>query len=116
MSRLIDTQLPAARKRHLRHETVALVLHRRASDAMALHLGDERLHVVTHQIELVDVVLLGRMNGHFSRRESEDQPAATNVDVRQLEHIAQECAIRFGIGAVDSLPSDRRRRDEMSDR
>jgi hypothetical protein len=30
------------------------------------------------------------MDGHFRRRQSEDQPAVSDVDVRQREHVAQE--------------------------
>jgi hypothetical protein len=36
---------------------------------------DERLDVGAHQTKLVNVVLVGRMNCHFRRRQSKDQPA-----------------------------------------
>jgi hypothetical protein len=41
------------------------------------------------------------MDGHFRRRQSEDQPAVSDVDVRQREHVAQERAVRLSVRAVD---------------
>jgi hypothetical protein len=99
--RLIDAELSAARKRHLREQTPALVLDWAASDVLRLHILDECLDVVAHQIELVHVVLVGRMHGHFRWRQSENQPSLAHVDVRECEHVAQERAVGTGIRAVD---------------
>src|SRR5262249_20573414 len=61
----------------------------------------EGLDVVAHQVELMDIVLVGGMHGHLGWRQAEDQPATADIDVRQLEHVTQECAIRVRLGAVD---------------
>ena len=42
------------------------------------------------------------MHGDLRRRQPEDQPPAADIHVRQLEDIAQDRAIRVGVGAVDN--------------
>ena len=44
------------------------------------------------------VVRLGWMDGQFSRRQSEDQPAIAHIDMREPEHLAQQGAV--GLGAL----------------
>jgi hypothetical protein len=78
---LVDAEFPAAGKRHLRQGTPVHVVHRTARDIVLLHLGNESLDVVAHQVELVDVVPFGGMYGNFGWRQSKDQPAAADVDV-----------------------------------
>ena len=41
------------------------------------------------------------MNGELGRRQTEDQPAVPDVDVRQLEDVAKHRAVGLGVGAVD---------------
>src|SRR5438128_8371766 len=57
--------------------------------------------MVTHQIKLMHVILLRRMNGNFGGRQSKDEPSAANIDVWQIEHIAQESSVGFRIRTVD---------------
>ena len=72
MPRLINAKPAAAGKRQLHQQSPALVLNGAAGDVVRLHFRDECSDVVTHQIELVPIVLVGRMHGNFRRRESED--------------------------------------------
>jgi hypothetical protein len=82
--RLIDAELSTSGKRQLRQQPPAFILHWVANDAVFLHLCDERLDIVAHQLELVDVVLVGRMHGNFRWWQSKDQPPIANIDIRQL--------------------------------
>ena len=72
MPRLIDPKLPAAWERELRQYPPPLVVHGPALDTMLPHRRYEGLDVISHQIELVHVVLLGRMHGNLGRRQSKD--------------------------------------------
>src|SRR6185312_10662123 len=92
----------------LGQESPPLIGDRPASDVPRRHLADEGLDVVAHQIELVVRVLVGGMDGHLRRRQPEDEPPTTDVDVRQMKDVAQETAIRLWFRAVD----DRMRADD----
>src|SRR2546425_1173152 len=76
-------------------------MHRPAGDVVVLHFCDERLNVVAHEVELLDVVLVGRMDGNFRGRQSKDQPALTYIDFGKFEDVAQESAIGIGILTID---------------
>src|SRR5262245_17516779 len=65
MSRLIDTECAAARKRQLGQQSPALIFDRAARNVHRLHLSDERIDVVRHQIQLVTIVVVGGMDGDF---------------------------------------------------
>ncbi len=54
------------------------------------------------------VVLLRRVDGKFGRRQPEDQPAVADIDMRELEHLAQQGAVGLGALTVD----DRMRADD----
>src|SRR5258708_37032214 len=56
--------------------------------------------VVAHQVELVHVVLVGRVDRNFGRRKREDEPAVARVDRWILEHVAEETAVGPGDLAV----------------
>ena len=79
VARLVDAELAAAGQRHLREEAPALVADGAAAHLAAGEVRDQRRHVVAHQVELVDVVLLGRVDGHLRGRQAEDQPAVARV-------------------------------------
>jgi hypothetical protein len=49
----------------------------------------------------MNVVLIGRMHGHFSWRQSEDEPSAPDIDVRKMQDVTQKGSVRFRISAVD---------------
>ena len=51
-------------------------------DALAGQLGERGRDVVTHQIELMPALSVGRMHGQLGRRQSEDKPALSGVHRR----------------------------------
>jgi len=69
--------------------------------APRFQVRDESFHIGAHEVELVHIVLLGRMHGQLCRWQSEDHPALAHVDVRQLEHVSERRAVSLGIGTVD---------------
>src|SRR6266850_6955215 len=101
MLRLVDAEFPAAWQRKPRDRAPALLVDGRALHVLLLHLGDERLHVVAHQEELVYVVLVARMHCDLGWRQREDQPPVTSVDRLVLQYVAEERSVSLGILAVD---------------
>jgi len=101
VTRLIDSKLASARQRELCKQTPANIAHLCAIDIVLTHLAHERLDILAHQVQLVLVILVGRMHGDLSGEQAEDQPAMTDVHVRQTEQVAQECAVGFGLLATD---------------
>jgi hypothetical protein len=85
---LIDTKLATAGKSYVREHTPTLVLNFVAANIVLLHGSDELFDVIAYQIELMDVVLLGWMNSDFSRWQTEDKPAAADINVGQFHDIA----------------------------
>jgi hypothetical protein len=55
---------------------------------VGLHACDARLDVVAHEVELVDVVLLGRMDSNLRGRQSKDQPIAAFAPIAPLAPLA----------------------------
>src|SRR6202044_1812681 len=74
---------------------------RARGETLAVHVGDERVNVVAHQIKLVDVILLGGVHRHFCGWQREDQPAVTGVGVAVLQNVAEEGAVGVGVLAVE---------------
>lgn len=105
MHRLVNTETAASRQRDAGHPAKGLLMDRLTVNARLGHLLDECIDVITHQIELVDIVLVGRMHGHFRRQQTKDQPTAADIDVWQTDHIAEKCAVGFRIVAVDDRVS-----------
>src|SRR4051812_15233570 len=56
MSRLVDAETAAARKGDARQHSPGLRFERLTRDTARLHIRSEGADVVTHQVELVDVV------------------------------------------------------------
>ena len=111
VTRLIDTQLAAAGQRNLRQHAPALILRLTAGDAAIHHIGDERLDVVAHEVDLMHVVLSGRVYSHLGWRQPEDEPSVTDIDAGKLEDVTQESAVRFRVGTIN----DRVRADNHLD-
>src|SRR5688572_6071110 len=101
MARLVNAELAATGKRKLGQQPPAHVVHRTARNFLLLHLRGERCDIVAHQIELMQVIFIRRMDGDFRRRQSEDEPAVADIDVRQLQDVPEELAVGRGIRAVD---------------
>ena len=68
-------------------------------DALGLQVTDRGFQVVAHEIQLVPGRTVGRVHGQFRRRDLEDQPPATSVDMRLPEDVCEEGTIRFRISA-----------------
>ncbi len=69
---------------------------------MPLQLQNQRLDVRAHQIELMHVVVLGRMDRNFRWRQFENQPSMPHIHTGKLEYIPQKGPVRFRILAVDN--------------
>jgi len=60
-----------------------------------------RLDVLTQEIELVTLLLLGGMERDLGGRKGEDQPTATRIYRVETEHVFEEAAVGLGVPAVD---------------
>jgi hypothetical protein len=95
-------ELPAAGQLDRGHEAEALVADGPCElDALAGELLVRRLDVVAHEVELVMEVAVRGMRGQLGRRQGEDEPAASGVDRRELERVAQEGAEGVRVLAED---------------
>src|ERR1700737_4975474 len=101
MLRLVEPDLPAARQEDRRQTAPALLLHRTALHFLPLQRFHRRLEVVAHEVELVQVVLLGWMKRSFRSRQRKNEPAVTGVHRGKLENIAKESAVAFRVLAVN---------------
>src|SRR6266705_3005862 len=104
---LIKADLASAGKPHLRNGTPSCFLNFRALNALLCKGSHFGFQIVAHEIELVGVTLIGRVDCGFSRRQGEDQPAMTRIHVLETEDIAEKCAVRLGILTVDDYVSAR---------
>jgi hypothetical protein len=105
MARLVDAKTASARQSQLGQHTPPQVARRSARDAGFSHLRDKLPNVRNHQIQLVAATGLRRMDCQLAGREAEDQPASTDVDIREAEHIAQKRPVGVSIGAIDDCVS-----------
>jgi len=78
-----------------------LIARRRAQNAAVVHPRDKRRKVVDHQIDFVLAARLRRMNGDLRRGQRKDQPALSDIDMREAEHVSKESAIRISVRAVE---------------
>src|SRR6185312_4358955 len=70
-----------------------------------------RYQIVGHQIEddaqevlvtmLLDEVAASRMDRHFRRRHTEDQPFVAEIDTVPLQNVAEKRAVRVSIFAIE---------------
>ena len=102
MSWFINSDFAAARQPQMGEHAPTLILDFIARNVVFLHADDELFDIITNEIEFVDIVFVRGMNSDFSGRQTEDEPAVADIDVRKLKYIAQKCAISFGICAVDN--------------
>jgi hypothetical protein len=102
---LIDTDFATTGQCNMGEDAPALILDVMAGNVVFLHCGDEFPDVVAHEIEFVNIVFVGGVNSNFSGRQTEDEPAMADIDVREFQDIAQESAISFGVCAVDNRVS-----------
>jgi hypothetical protein len=82
VARLVDAEASASGHADVRQPPPGEVHDLGAFDAALLHAGDEGADALAEEVELVQVVSIGRMDGNLGRRQTEDQPAASGIDVR----------------------------------
>jgi hypothetical protein len=63
-------------------------------DTLFRQLGNCRVDVVAHQVQLVMAAVLCRVSGELGRGQGEDQPASSGVHWSKREDVAQESAER----------------------
>jgi hypothetical protein len=68
-------------------------------DALGKQVSHRGFQVVAHEVQLVPGRSVGRVHGQFCRRDLEDQPSSTSVDMRLPENVCEEGAICFRISA-----------------
>src|ERR1035441_7546739 len=75
------------------------------SDQPAIRVGPisapdhsrRRLQVIAREVQLVQVVLLGRMKRRLCRRQRKNEPAVTGVHRGAFPDIAKESAVAFRV-------------------
>src|SRR5437660_1414473 len=100
---LVDRQLRAARELDRGEHPPALVADRVGDrNAFGGQVRQRLLEVVTHQVELVLLLLVSGMHGDLGWRQLEDQPAPASVDSCKSEHVADEDPIGLRVGTVEN--------------
>src|SRR5260370_38368976 len=108
MLRLIEADLASAGKLHLCNGAPSCFLNCGAFDVLFREGGHFGFQVVAQEIEFVDnTIFVGRMECGFCRWQGEDQPAMPRIDGLESKDIAEKCAVRFGVFAVEDYVSAR---------
>src|SRR5271156_3707026 len=114
MLRLIQADLAATGKPHFRDGTPSRFLTFSELYALLRERSHFGFQIVAHEIKFVGAARVGRVDGGFRRRQSEDQPAMTRIHGFETEDFAEKRAVRFGVFAVNNyvgagkhLPSKR---------
>src|SRR5215470_5175169 len=100
MLRLVETDLPPARKLDFGDRTPSGFLHVRTVDAFlskGRHLG---LQIFAYEVEFVYIVGVCRMERGLRRRHRENQPPVAGVDGRKSEDVPKKGPIGFRVLAV----------------
>jgi hypothetical protein len=101
MQGLIHTKFSTAGEPNLRTLSPAQGLDRAACNVFLLHGCQKYIDVFTGQVDFVNIVLSRRMNRQLCGRESEDEPAITDVYMRKPEYVSQEGAVGLRFLAID---------------
>ena len=72
MLRLIKVDLASTRQPHLRNGTPWCFLNLGARNVFLREGSHFGFQIAAHELELVDIIVLGRVEGHFRRRQGED--------------------------------------------
>src|SRR6266850_1117117 len=106
MLRLVKTDFASAGKPDLDDRTPSGFLHVRTPHTFLPKCRNLGLQIGAHEIEFVPVILFGRMNRHFCRRQREDQPSVASVHRCKSKDVTKEGAISRRILAVyDDMPA-----------
>jgi hypothetical protein len=99
---LVQRKLARAGDPHPGDQTEPLVAGRLGElDALGGQFAHGPLDVVTHQVELVSARPVGRVDPELRRRQREDEPAASRVHRRVLQHVPEERTGRVGLPGED---------------
>src|ERR1700736_512932 len=101
MLRLVEANFTSAGKTDLCDRAPSRFLQVRDADTLLSECGDLGLQVVTHEKEFVPLKRFGGMNGHFCRRQREDQPSMAGGHRGKSEDVPTERAISRRILAVE---------------
>src|SRR4026207_2313827 len=101
MQGLVHNTFASARERTLSQTPPPFFLNRAAPDLLCRHLAYECVHVVAHEVELMDIIAIRRVERHFRRRKGKDEPTSAYVDTGESDDVAKERSIGFRILRVD---------------
>ncbi len=111
MFRLVQADFAAARQSKRCRYAPPRFGDRRALDFPVAKSAHSGLEIVTHQVHhcpqkwMIGVHLresaVSRMNAHFGRRQSEDQPPTSGVHRTKAQYIAEKRTVRLRILAVE---------------
>ena len=101
MEGLVDADLAAAGERDGDEAPPGFVVDLGDVDAAVLHGGGEGVDVVAEEVDLVEVVGLGGVDGDLGGGQAEDEPSGADVDAREVEGVAEEGAVGVGVAAVE---------------
>lgn len=101
MIRLVQADVAAAGESDLGHRTPTRFFDFRACDALLSESRHLSAQVVTHQVDLVPPIVLGRVHGYLRRRQGEDELIVPGIHRRKAENVPEECTIGSRMLAVD---------------
>src|ERR1051325_1609098 len=111
MARLIKADLATAGKANNCEGSPARFFYPCTRNILFLQSLDSFAQVVAHQIErpaqqvgsamLLPKVTVSGMHRQFGRRHGKDQPIMAEVYRAQLQNVTEECAVGFGVFAID---------------
>src|SRR6266851_1896371 len=101
MLRLIEPDPRASWEGDRGQTAPANFLHWTTLHRLPLQRFHRRLQVVAHEVQLVQVALLGRMKRGFRGRQRKNEPATACVHRWEFENIAKESTVAFRVLAVN---------------
>src|SRR6202051_411359 len=102
MFRLIEADLASTGKLHLCYGAPSCFLNGGALNVLLCEGGHLGFQVIAHEIEFVgNTTFAGRVECGFRGRQGKDQPALARIDGLEAENVAEECAVCFGVFAVE---------------
>src|SRR5450755_2445685 len=113
---LVEPDLSAPRQSDRSQTTPAFFFYRAALHLLTLQRLHRSLQVVAHEVQLVQVVLLGGMKRSLSRWQRKNQPAMPRLHCRKLKNVAKESAVAVRILAINDDVSSVDHRPSLSPR
>src|SRR3954453_21114441 len=94
-----EPRLAPPRQRPRRPRSPPLLADRPGSHPLRGELGYRRPQVITHEKQLVRSRPIRGGDRHLRRRQREDQPSTTSINVPVTQHVTEEPPIGLGIAA-----------------